>query len=377
MIDPHSTSNLACEVQAAIDAQRDELERLRAIVRILRNDTHRIKPRSTTSISIVGTDGGNNKVQFDPFVLQMVRVVDSNEHDHCLEIISPTSNFDDLMRRHLKDGVGITPLGRMMTLLGVNRLPELSSMILDAQHEPKASWVQVYRELQEWAVLLEMVRVRDYAADTLVIRDGWLRTKVFAPGKFQTYRRLLETAIADQFRKRRRRIYVAGVLKRSKVLQKFQLSMMLEGVLRNTFPCYVRVPATMQAEVFRWHEIIGGSDASLSHRRDAENMVAGEMFFVKFGSRPHDQVWVVDLLNFQVEQASTTLGYMLADALNGFPVPFYPMSLQRAHENAAIEGFDVEILQNHVSDAVRRNLGADGPLVDELELAESEAAGKN
>jgi len=59
---------------------------------------------------------------------------------------------------------------------------------------------------------------------------------------------------------------------------------------------------------------------------------------------------------------------MLNDARDGFPVPFYPQSLQRAHENAALVDFDMEILERR---RLRRSrpLGYQKSILDELRLS--------
>jgi hypothetical protein len=375
VIEPYTDSTIAHEIRQSIKDQEAILKTLREAVRPLRGDTRRIQPRVATSISIVGADGGNSQIQFDPFLVQVIRVVDSNEQHHCLEVVTPNSDLTRLVSRHFdSEGRGISPLGKMMRLLDTRTLDALSVMIPSPPRTLKPSWVQVYRELQEWAVLLDFVREGNFASDTLIMRDGWLRTKVFASDLFRRYRQTLEEAIVAQFRKGRRRIYVAGVLKRSKVLQKYQLAMMLEGVLRNAYPCYVRVPVLLQREVFRWAEIVGTA-AGEGELSDTANMVAGEMFFVKFGTRAHDPIWAVDLLSSQVDEAATTLSYMLADAEQGFPLPFFPMCLQRAHDLASISELDTFFLQDHVSAAIRDTLGKQGPLVDEFELLEQDAAG--
>ena len=78
----------------------------------------------------MATDGGNYQLRFDPFLIQLVRVVDSNQNQRCLEVISPTMPINELNRRQLDaEGNPQGPLGRMMRDLDVRRLEELSPMI--------------------------------------------------------------------------------------------------------------------------------------------------------------------------------------------------------------------------------------------------------
>jgi len=74
MIDPATQAQLKEAITHCIGGDQGILETLRNEIRPLRTATHRIQPRSTTSISLVGTDGGNNQLQFDPFLIQLIRV---------------------------------------------------------------------------------------------------------------------------------------------------------------------------------------------------------------------------------------------------------------------------------------------------------------
>jgi len=255
----------------------------------------------------------------------------------------------------------------MMDRLKASSLDELSVMIPRPPTEPKPSWVQVYRELTEWAVLLDLIETKDFATDTIIIRDGFLRSKVFAGYLFRDFRRLLEEAIENHYRKNKRRIYVAGIAKHSKVLQTYRLAMAIEGVLRSAYAAYVEVPREMEERVYKWSEYARGDEREVEGQ-EGNRFVAGKMFWVKFGGSPHDPVWAIDLLLSQTQQAPEILGYMLEDALDGFPVPFYPQCLQRAHENAALVDFDMDILQDQILEALKAALADKAELVEEFRL---------
>ena len=130
MIDPASQAHLKEAIAGCIGTDQGVLDALREEIRALKNATRRIQPRATTLISLVGTDGGNNQLRFDPFLIQLVRVVDSSNNEYCLEAVSPTTPIDKLDERQFEsDGTARTALGEMMAFLGVKSLPALSHMI--------------------------------------------------------------------------------------------------------------------------------------------------------------------------------------------------------------------------------------------------------
>src|SRR5438093_4215083 len=127
MIEPASLEILEKELNARIHEDRKILDEMRAEVRPLKSLTRRIQPRSATAISLVGTDGGNNQIKFDPFRIQLVRVVDSSENEYCLEVITPRASMDNLNVRHFaSDGSPLTSLGRMIASLGKSHVKDLS-----------------------------------------------------------------------------------------------------------------------------------------------------------------------------------------------------------------------------------------------------------
>src|SRR5205085_8833761 len=130
MIEPDSYAQLKQDIAERIAADRVLLDQLRTEIRPLRSAVRHIYPRTTTSISLVAADGGNNSLRFDPFLVQVVRVVDSSNNEYCLEAITPSTSIFGLARKQFNvDGSPQTALGEMMRYLGVSTLQELSHMI--------------------------------------------------------------------------------------------------------------------------------------------------------------------------------------------------------------------------------------------------------
>jgi hypothetical protein len=325
-----------------MESDRALLDQLREEIRPLRNTVRRIQPRTTTSISLVGTDGGNNRIQFDPFLIQLIRVVDSSNNEYCLEAITPTTSVATLSARQFdENGAARTPLGALMEYLDVRELPDLSHMIRsnDGDRPTSPTWVQVYRELVEWAILFQIIRTKSFGTDTLIVFDGLLRSKVFARDRFKQLLQGIDEGIALQ-RQNHRKIQLVGVAKHSKVLSRYRLAMMLEHVLTTDYPAYVEIPRDIEEKAYIWSEYARGDDRELGGGAEINKFVGGKMFFVKFGESPRDPIWPVDIFLPQATDAQAILGCMLADAEVGFPVPMYPRCLQKAHENAALVDFD-------------------------------------
>jgi hypothetical protein len=269
----------------------------------------------------------------------------------------------------------------MMRHLDVSRLWQLSPMITKPPPPgapippPKPSWVHVYRELVEWAIIFRLVREKDFGSDTLLVIDGFLRSKVFKEDLFIKLREGLQEGINQQYEKSKRRIYLAGIAKHSKVIQRYRLAMAIEGVMAHDYPCFVEIPRDVEAKAYIWSEYARG-DERVETGGEANKFVAGKMFFAKFGARARDPIWAIDLLESQSQDAQTVFGYLLNDAIDGFPVPFYPQCLQRAHENAALVDFDMDILQQGIFNSIRDALQENAPVLDVFRLASGDPSSR-
>jgi hypothetical protein len=372
--EPESLDRVRDEIGRRLTEDRRLLDELRQEIRPLRSATRRIQPRSTTSIALVGTDGGNNRIRFDPFMVQLIRVVDSSDNEYCLEAITPSTDIARLSAQQFdENGDPTTALGELFRFLDVADLPSLSHMIRQGEDgEPTStSWVLTYRTLVEWAILFSIIRKKQFGTDTLIVCDGLLRTKVFAKDLFRRMLEGIEEAIEEHNRRHRRRIYLVGVAKHNAVLDRYRLAMSLEGVLSTDYPAYVEIPREVEENAYKWAEWARGEDRESG---EVNKFVGGKMFFVKFGSGTRDPIWPIDIFLPQATQAQTIFGCMLADAQEGFPVPHYPRCLQRAHENAALVDFDMDILRDEIYNGLRGALGDDAPKLDSFQLQDHDPA---
>lgn len=365
MFDPDVLPELRKVVKDRTEADKKLLDMLRSEVRSFAGNARVIQPRSATAVSLVASDGGNNKLAFDPFYVQLVRVTDSYGKELCLDAVSPTTDTDELSQAQFNpDGTPKTALGKMMADLGAQTLNELSPMIpkgpvmRETPEKVKPGWVLVYRDLCEWAVLYERIVFDSFATDTLIVRDGQLRAKIFAKDLFIKWRENVEAAIEKIYRRDRRRVFLVGIAKHSKVIDRYRLAMAIEGTFPGGEPRYVRIPRHLEAKAYLWDEYARGVEIE-GDEGEAPKFVAGDMYFVRFGKHQGDPIWAVDILSSQSTRASEIFGYLLNDAISGFPVPFYPLCLQKAHEHAQIVDFDLLIFQDEIYAAVRNLLPAE------------------
>jgi len=105
--------------------------------------------------------------------------------------------------------------------------------------------------------------------------------------------------------------------------------------------------------------------------------VGGRLYLAKFGPRPGDPIWPIDVLLGQESEVEKIMAYLWSDAIEGFPVPYYPQCLQKAHEHAAIAGLDNEILQHEIIRSLLDNLSSAEEIRDfeEYILIPSDVAG--
>ncbi|MFN8657698.1 MAG: hypothetical protein U0105_15270 [Candidatus Obscuribacterales bacterium] len=356
-------NDLRAKILSAYRADDDALSTFRQFARRLKSDVRPLRTYSANAISFVSADGGDNRLVFNPAVIEVVRVVDSLNNPCVMDVVAGSISLAELESRAVKESPhAVPPLVRLSGDLGM-RLGDLSYLFQSAGQPGKSRGIlQTYRDILEWSVLYDLIAnpQKSWGSDTILIRDGLLRTKSFRPDVFPKVDRKFRDAV-DAHAQRNVAVSLVGVAKQSAVLSRLAVALEIEGTFGKAFPCFVPVPEDIERECYRtdrfWMETLETADEDETGRKSYQSM--GRMYLVKFGDRPLDPVWPVDIAAWQTDHAEKILGQLTVDAQQGFPIPDYPMSIQRAHDFAKVGGIEMEILQDFLIEGMCTTLDAE------------------
>lgn len=361
--------------QRVLEAYKNEdpiLRKYREHARKIKSNIKSIRPYSVNAVSFVSSDGGENRLSFNPAVIELVRVVDSRGNQCALDAISSNSDVDEFNKRaESGNPLLIEPLKRLCDDLGV-KVTELSYLFNDKkivvndgdnsiERSDSKRNVQVYRDIVEWAVLYDLIKYREWGSDTIIIREGLLRTKSFKNTIFPKLDELIRAACEEHKRNRNINISIVGVAKQSAVLSKLSVALELEESLYKSFPCYAEVPYDVEQDCYNFDETWLVTAARKKPDEDGFKRYQsfGSLHLVKFGDRPFDPIWPVDIAEWQKNDVDRILGQLQFDARPGFPIPDFPMSVQKAHDFAKVNGLEVDVLQDILFEGITQNLTDD------------------
>ncbi|MCS6805946.1 MAG: hypothetical protein RMM98_06275 [Acidobacteriota bacterium] len=338
------------KVRAAYMADDPVLHKFRSYARRLREAVRPLKTYAVNAVSFVSADGGDNRLIFNPAIVELVRVVDSRGNQCALDVIPSTVSLAEMEQRAVDGNTNsVAPLSRLCRDLGKS-LEEMSYLIRGLGQPGKSTGaIRCYRDIVEWAVLYDLVANPSiqWGSDTILVRDGLLRTKSFTREVFPLIDQKLRKGV-DAHTKRNVTLSLVGVAKQSAVLSRLAVALELEETFHKPFPCYARVDEDIEADCYNfdrtWLDTYETTEADEDGRKLYQSM--GKLFLVKFGDRPYDPVWPVDIAEWQVGNVEKILGQLTVDAQQGFPIPDYPMCIQRAHGFAKLTGLEVEVLQD-------------------------------
>lgn len=343
------------------DAYKNEdpvFQKFREYARQIKNDVKPIRPYSVNAVSFVSSDGGDNRLYFNPAVIELVRVVDSRGNQCALDAIASNSKTDELNQRvQPENPLLVEPLRRLCNDLNLS-VVDLSYLLGGLGKSGKSTGaVRVYRDIIEWAVLYDLMKYREWGSDTIIVREGMLRTKSFKRQVFPKIDQLIREA-HQKHKQKNISVSLVGVAKQSAVLSRLSVALELEETMHKPFPCYVQVPVNIEADCYNfdrtWLDTLETSEPDEEGTYLYQSI--GKLYLVKFGDRPFDPVWPVDIAEWQLSDADKIIGQLTKDAQPGFPIPDFPMCVQKAHDFAKVNSLEVDILQDILCDGIMQKL---------------------
>jgi len=341
---------LRAKIRTAYRADDPYLKKFREYAKRLREHVKPLRTYAVNAVSFVSTDGGDNRLIFNPAVVELVRVVDSRGNQCALDAVTSTISLDELQTRVEPGGAStVAPLMRLCSDLSMT-LKELSYLIRGLGQPGKSTGaLRCYRDIVEWAVLYDLITNPSiqWGSDTILVRDGLLRTKSFTRNAFPLIDSRIRQGVVEHA-SRNITLSIVGVAKQSAVLSRLAVALELEETFHRPYPCYVQVDEDIEADCYNfdrtWLDTYETSDPNDDGKKMYQSM--GRLFLAKFGDRSFDPVWPVDIAEWQVSNVDKVLGQLTVDAQQGFPIPDYPMSIQKAHDFAKMTGLEVEVLQD-------------------------------
>ncbi|MDX2282574.1 MAG: hypothetical protein NW241_00370 [Bacteroidia bacterium] len=333
------------------------IHELRKFAKELKIGVRPIRPYSANAVSFVSADGGDNRLLFNPAVIELVRVVDSRGNQCALDAIGGNAKAQILDGRgRAGDASVVPPLERLCYDLN---LPVTGlSYLLNGLGEPGKSTgaIRIYRDIVEWAVLYDLLH-KEWGGDTIIVREGLLRTKSFQRRVFPRIDQQIRQ-ICQQHRSNKVNVSIVGVAKQSAVISRLAIALELEEVLHKPYPCFVAVPNDVEAACYNfdrtWLDTLETSEPGIDGEHLYQSM--GKLYLVKFGDSPFDPVWPVDIAEWDISDADRIIGQLLNDAQPGFPIPDFPMCIQKAHDFAKVGGIEMAVLQDMLFDGLNNNL---------------------
>ncbi len=137
-------------VMSAYETEEPVIGKFREYARRLKNGIAMIRPYSVNAVSFVSSDGGDNRLYFNPGVIELVRVVDSRGNQCALDAIAGNAESKSLNERG-RDGnpLMVPPLRKLCSDLGIE-VTELSYLLGGLGKPGKSTGaIRTYRDIVE------------------------------------------------------------------------------------------------------------------------------------------------------------------------------------------------------------------------------------
>ena len=270
-------------------------------------------------IATVATDGGESRLVLDPIRMHIVRIADSSGNILCEDFVPLSLNPEELLRFFFRSNETLQRFLNFLNLSWEDLLPS------DTARSPNL--LQMLRELMEWAALM---RLAFGPKPKLLVRDGLLRSVLLPDAVFG--------AIQVRFKEltNQRGHLLAGVSKRSQIVNYLSTGLALDERFQRKQPFYVQIPVELERATapprYTW-----GSGRAMGH-----------LFLARLDHGENVPLMPVDVARWQADRAEEAMMLLAQDSKGSFPVRGYPQALIAADRHARIGGLEVELLERLV-----------------------------
>lgn len=277
------------------------------------------------AIAPVASDGGECRIVAEPFGFDIIRVADSEGTVYAEHVIALTDepftasqkifNESELLQNFC-DRIKV-PWDQLSFLIPGHETNDESNITT-------ADMLPVIRDILEWAALVDLAaKARPFRV--LLLKDGPLRTKSLTPNAVPKLRDYLMARYKSDG------TLVAGVSKKSLLLDRLYLAIKVQGLLERDSPCCTKIDDTILKAVYKY-------DTYLTRQSFATTYVCK----FAFAKCPY---YAVDVADFQDDpDQKKTLEILSTHSQTTFQRIGYPSQLLRAHEYAHISDLDNSVV---------------------------------
>lgn len=338
-------------IDKAIELQRQKLETLRKDVRGLKFKKIDIAG-SYASVSYKAIDGGNMRINLNPFEINVISVADSNGRKKLSFVVPEIKGYGDTpedkkeaLKEIVKEIDQKPIIQNFVKMLKCSSISEVSYILNNSNN---------FMEIAEWACIFDRIDSENDES-IIIIKDGLLRTKVLKASDQSNHIKTLKEVL-----KRKKKVAkLVGVSKTSAILSLLSTALFLERKIPSDSLGYVKIPLELELKAYRWE---GGGKID---REDIKplNYAFGEIYIAKL-SKDSNLLVTIEIPKdletgesiYSENEIEEMISYLAKDARFSYPVIGYPQTIMRAHEVAVQMGFPASVIRDEIKDKIIANL---------------------
>ncbi|GEM_PF-1359638 len=341
-------------IEKAIELQKEKLK-------ILRNDVKDLEFKKIdiaghyASVSYKAIDGGNMRINLNPFEINVICVADSNGKKKLSFVVPEIKGYGDTpdnkketFNEIVKEIDQKPIIKKFVELLNCSSISELSYLLNDSNN---------FMEIAEWACIFDRINCES-DEPIIILKDGLLRTKVLKASNDKNYIKQLKTIL----KQKKRDAKLVGVSKTSAILSLISTALFLEKKIPQDTIGYVKIPLKLELKAYLW------TGKGTIDRQDLKplNYAFGELYIAKLSKDSNLLVTIEIPKDLETGEAiysdseiDEMISYLAKDSKFSYPVIGYPQTIMRAHETAVQFGFPASVIRDEIKDKIIESLDKD------------------